>query len=626
MYYSAGNYEAFARPRKARGVDDKSAYIVGAGLAGLATAAFLVRDAQMDGRRITIFEASKLPGGATDGIKHREKGYLIRGDRELEDHMECMWDLWRSIPSIEVEGASVLDEYYWLNKEEPNYTLRRATQHRGEPIPMADKLTLSSHARREMVKLFFTPDEELYDKRVSDVVGQDFLDSNFWLFFKTMFAMVPWHSALELKRYLNRFIHLFSGMWDLAGITFSRYNQYESFILPLVKWLEEQHGVTIVYDTRVTNVLFDITAQRKVARRIEWLTLPRDKDLYDKQASDTEWRTFGQPGAADLTENDLVFITNGSPVENYSWGDHHTPAEFDPQIHEVSIWALWRNIAKQDPAFGRPDKFCTHTDQSTQMTATVTFGPGKVADYIQKLTQRDPFAFGGSVFTGGNLTFRDSAWSISWNGERQPHFKTQRPDEVVSWIIGLFPDQPGNFVHKPMLACTGEEITQEWLYHMGVPVQEIGDLANTVISNPCILPFVVAFFLPRAGGDRPAVVPERAVNFAFIGQFAETARDCIYTVEYSVRTGMEAVYTLLDVQRGVPEVWGSQYDIRALINSAVVLRDGEALELPEPFMKLLDRTDIGDLLRQWGSLPGGDPARTTPEGRAVAEREVGTLL
>ncbi len=444
-------------------------------------------------------------------------------------------------------------------------------------------------------------------KRVSDVMGQDFLDSNFWLFFKTMFAMVPWHSALELKRYLNRFIHLLGGLTDLAGITFSRYNQYESFILPLVKWLQEQHGVTIVYDTRVTDVLFDITAQRKVARRMEWLDA-------------------GQPGGVDLTENDLVFITNGSPVENYAWGDQHTPARFDTEIREGSIWALWRNIAEQDPSFGRPDKFCTHTDQSTPMTATVTFGHGKVADYIQKITQRNPFAFNGHVFTGGNLTFRDSAWSISWNGERQPHFKTQRPDEVVSWIIGLFPDQPGDFVHKPMLECTGEEIAQEWLYHMGVPVEEIGDLANWVICNPCTLPFVVAFFLPRAAGDRPAVVPEHAVNFAFIGQFAETARDCIYTTEYSGRTGMEAVYTLLDVQRAVPEVWGSQYDIRAMISAAVVLRDGEALELPEQLMKLLDRTDIGDLLRQFGSLPGGDPNQTTPEERALSERELGTLL
>src|SRR5208337_1306168 len=262
------------------------------------------------------------------------------------------------------------------------------------------------------------------------------------------------HSALELKLYLNRFVHVISGMHDLSGITFTRYNQYESFIVPWVKWLEG-HGVTFVYDTRVTNVLFDITANRKAARRIEWLTA-------------------GKRGARDLTENDLVFMTIGSPVENSSWGDQHTPA-----------------------------KFCTEIHDSTQMTATVTFGPGKVADYIQKISQRNPFERDGHFFTGGNLTFRDSAWSISWNGERQPHFKAQRPDEVVSWIIGLFPDKPGNFVQKPMLECTGEEIAQEWLYHMGVPVAEIGNLASSVNCNPCTLPFCVAFFLPRRAGDRP---------------------------------------------------------------------------------------------------------------------------
>ena len=387
MYYSSGNYEAFARPRKPKGVEQKSAYIVGAGLAGLAAAAFLVRDGQMDGRRITIFDAAKLAGGAMDGIKHSETGYRIRGDREQEDHMECLWDLMRSIPSIELEGASVLDEFYWLNKEDPTYSLRRATRNRGEPIPMADKMTLSPQALRELATLAITRDEDLYDKRVSDVVGQEFLDSNFWLFFKTMFAMIPCHSALELKLYLNRFVHMISGMHDLSGITFTRYNQYESFIVPWVKWLEG-HGVTFVYDTRVTNVLFDITAQRKVARRIEWLTA-------------------GKRGARDLTENDLVFMTIGSPVENSSWGDQHTPAKFDTEIWEGSIWALWRNIAKQHPSFGRPDKFCTNIHDSTQMTATVTFGPGKVADYIQKISQRNPFERDGHFFTGGNLTFRD---------------------------------------------------------------------------------------------------------------------------------------------------------------------------------------------------------------------------
>jgi oleate hydratase len=110
MYYSSGNYEAFARPRKPEGVENKTAWFVGSGLASLAGAAFLIRDGQMAGEKITILEELKLPGGALDGLNVPEKGFVIRGGRELEDHMECEWDLFRSIPSLEIEGASVLDD------------------------------------------------------------------------------------------------------------------------------------------------------------------------------------------------------------------------------------------------------------------------------------------------------------------------------------------------------------------------------------------------------------------------------------------------------------------------------------------------------------------------------------
>ena len=109
----------------------------------------------------------------------------------------------------------------------------------------------------------------------------------------------------------------------------------------------------------------------------------------------------------------------------------------------------------------------------------------------------------------------------------------------------------------------------EWLYHIGVPVDQIEDMAtNSANTVPVMMPYIDAFFMPRAFGDRPDIVPKGAVNFAFLGQFAETGRDTIFTTEYSMRTGMEAVYTLLDIDRGVPEVWGSTYDVRCLIDEA----------------------------------------------------------
>ena len=150
----------------------------------------------------------------------------------------------------------------------------------------------------------------------------------------------------------------------------------------------------------------------------------------------------------------------------------------------------------------------------------------------------------------------------------------------------------------------------EWLSPGGVPKDKNKDLsAHSANTIPCMMPYITAFFMPRAKGDRPDVVPEGAVNFAFIGQFAETPRDTIFTTEYSMRTGMEAVYTLLDIDRGVPEVWGSVYDVRDLLNAAVKLRDGkkitdlnlglkERLALKEA-LKAIAGSDAEKLMREY---------------------------
>lgn len=165
-----------------------------------------------------------------------------------------------------------------------------------------------------------------------------------------------------------------------------------------------------------------------------------------------------------------------------------------------------------------------------------------------------------------------------------------------------------------MRECTGKEICMEWLYHLGVPTDQIEELAtNSANTVPCMMPYITAFFMPRQLGDRPLVVPKGSVNFAFLGQFAETKRDTIFTTEYSIRTAMEAVYTLLDIDRGVPEVWGSVYDIRDLLNATVKLRDGKPitdmkLNLIERFimkkaLKKARGTDIEKLLKEHKVIP-----------------------
>lgn len=594
IYYSNGNYEAFAHPEKPAGVDEKSAYIVGSGLAALAAACFLVRDGQMKGDHIHILEAMDIAGGACDGIYDSTRGYVMRGGREMEDHFECLWDLFRSIPSLETPGVSVLDEYYWLNKHDPNYSLCRATKNRGQDAHTDGKFNLSQKGCMEIMKLFLTRDEDLYDKTIEDFFDEEVFDSTFWLYWRTMFAFENWHSALEMKLYFQRFIHHIGGLPDFSALKFTKYNQYDSLILPMKKYLEDA-GVHFQFNTQVTNVLFTFKGNKKIATSIDCVV-------------------NGERQEISLTENDLVFVTNGSCTEGTIYGDqNHAPAG-DAEVRTSGCWELWKNIARQDSSFGHPEKFCSNIQKTNWESATVTTSDDTIISYIEGICKRDPRS--GRVVTGGIVSCQDSSWLLSWTINRQGQFKDQKKEEICVWIYGLFTDEKGDYVKKPMKECTGAEITAEWLYHMGVPVDKIDDLANNhAVCVPTMMPYITAFFMPRTKGDRPDVIPDGCVNFAFLGQFTETPRDTVFTTEYSVRTAMEAVYGLLGVDRGVPEVWGSVYDIRDLLDSSVKLMDGKSpleMDLPapvtavlKPFLKKVDKTVIGKVLRDHDVLKDG---------------------
>ena len=592
MYYSSGNYEAFVNPRKPEGVDKKSAYIVGSGLAALTAACYLVRDGKMKGENVHILEKDPIPGGACDGYKYENTGYVMRGGREMDNHFEVMWDLFHSIPSIEHEGQTVLDEYYYLNKEDPNYSLCRATVNRGQDAHTDGKFGISDKGALEVMKLFFTPNEDLYDKRITDVFDDEVFSSNFWMYWRTMFAFENWHSALEMKLYIQRYIHHIGGLPDFKALRFTKYNQYESMILPMVKYLEG-FGVDFVYETKVCDIKFDCSNPKK------------------KKATSITVIKSGKKETINLTENDLLFITNGGCVENSSKGSQNKAPEYNKEIKEGGGWDLWRRIAAQDPSFGHPDKFCYDPEQTNWVSATVETLDDKILPYIEKICKRDPLK--GKVTTGGIVTVKDSSWLLSWTINRQPQFRSQPKGHVLAWVYALFSDKEGDYIKKKMRDCTGKEICEEWLYHIGVPTDKIEEYASKSANTiPVMMPYIDAFFMPRSAGDRPAVVPEGSVNFAFIGQFAETPRDTIFTTEYSMRTGMESVYTLLNIDRGVPEVWGSVYDVRSLLDATTKLRDGKKVTdmtlnwkqrlVLKKALKAIHGTDVEMMLKRYGLI------------------------
>ncbi|MDA5457128.1 oleate hydratase [Weissella confusa] len=557
MRYSNGNYEAFAHPRKPADADKKSAHIVGGGLAGLATAVFLVRDAQVPGSQIHIYEELPIPGGSLDGDNRPNVGFVIRGGREMENHFETMWDMYRSIPSLEIEGASYLDEFYWLDQDDPNSSNTRLIYKRGQRVPTDGKYELDDKAM-ELVKLVMTPESKLGRQTLEDFFTPDFFESNFWSYWATMFAFEKWHSAVEMRRYAMRFIHHIDGLPDFTALKFNKYNQYDSMVLPIIKYLES-HDVNFVYNAQVTNVVVDVQADKKTAKE---LVVTID----------------GTEQAIPLTADDLVFVTNGSITESSTYGSHHQAAPVSKELG--GSWRLWQNLAAQSDEFGHPEVFCENLpDRSWFISATATIKVPEIEPYIERLTNRN--LHDHKVNTGGIITITDSNWMMSFTIHRQPHFKTQKENETVVWIYGLYSDTKGNYVDKTIVEATGEEITQELLYHLGVPEVKIKELAKqeNVNTVPVYMPFITSYFMPREAGDRPAVVPNDSENLAFIGNFAESpSRDTVFTTEYSIRTAMEAVYTLMDVDRAVPEVYGSVFDIRELLKAFYYMSDKKKLD------------------------------------------------
>lgn len=596
MYYSSGTYEAFAHPEKPEGVEKKSAYIIGTGLAGLTAAFYLVRDGQMPGNHIHLLEKLELAGGSCDGYKDVHKGFYMRGGREMDNHFEIMWDVFRDVPSIETPNVSVLDEYYWLNKHDPNYSLCRATVNKGEDAHTDKLFKLDKDSAMALSQLFITPEANLEDKKISDVLPESFWETNFWLYWQTMFAFQKWSSALEMKRYLCRYVHHIDGLPDFSALRFTKYNQYESMILPLIEYLKK-HDVDVQFGMDVKNVVIEEADGKKTAKELIYVKDNKEQSI-------------------PLTADDLVFITNGCCTDTSSYGDQtHAPDLSHIVNGKGESWDLWKNIAKQakHDEYGHPDVFCSDTEATNWMSATVETSNEDIIQHIMNICKRDPRA--GKVTTGGIVTVKDSVnnWFLSWTINRQPQFKSQNKDTVLVWLYALHTDTEGNYIKKAMRDCTGEEICQEWLYHIGMDESKIKDYSeNACNTTTCFMPYINAFFQPRKNVDRPKVVPEGAVNFAFIGQFAETPRDTIFTTEYSMRTGMESVYTLLNVDRGVPEVWGSQYDIRELLRAAYYAVDKKKInELPLNFkekmllktvLKNVEGTDLEILLRDIGLI------------------------
>ena len=498
------------------------AYLIGGGIGSLAAAAFMIRDGKIKGDNISIFEASSLIGGSLDGAGNPDQGYSLRGGRMLTtDNYECTWDLFKSIPSLHNPGRSVFEETVEFNEHYKSNSKARLVDKRRAKVPVSS-MGFSMQDRMELLKLSQADEAEMGNSTITDWLSPSFFETEFWFMWATTFAFQPWHSAVEFKRYLHRFMMEFSRIETLAGVKRTIYNQYDSLVLPLQTWLK-QNGVQFITNCEVQKLTHTVINEQFQVTGLECL---RD----------------GVAESITVADGDLVFLQNGSMTDASSLGSMSSAPEKRSKIDSCG-WRLWEQLAAERPNMGNPVAFNTCIAQSWWESFTVTLKDPRFFDLMQKFS-------GNEAGTGGLVTFKDSNWLMSIVLAHQPHFINQPADVQVFWGYALYPDRIGDYVAKPMSECSGAEILEELLGHLRFDA-EVFDNANCI---PCRMPYITSMFMPRSVGDRPLPVPPGTKNFAFISQFVEVPDDVVFTVEYSVRAAQMAVYQLLGVNREVPPI------------------------------------------------------------------------
>lgn len=498
------------------------AYLVGGGIGSLAAAAFMIRDGGLPGESISILEASPILGGSLDGAGDAAHGYSLRGGRMLTtDNYECTWDLFKSIPSLANKGQTVFDETVAFNEKFEAHSMARLVDRRRAKISVAS-MGFSMHDRMELLKLSNADEDAMGASCITDWLSPAFFETEFWYMWVTTFAFQPWHSAVEFKRYLHRFMLEFSRIETLAGVKRTIYNQYDSLVLPLQTWLESQ-GVRLIRDCKVIDLDHKTEAGKFVVTGIHCLFQ-------------------GERKLIAVNDGDFVFLQNGSMTDASSLGSM-TSAPDKLTKFDSDGWRLWEKLAQGRPEFGNPAAFNNSIAQSCWESFTVTLKDTAFFDMMKQFS-------GNEAGTGGLVTFKDSNWLMSIVLAHQPHFANQPVDVQVFWGYALFPDRVGNFVAKPMAECNGAEILQELCGHLRFDPEVVAS-ANCI---PCRMPYITSMFMPRLRNDRPLPVPYGSKNLAFVSQFVEIQDDVVFTVEYSVRAAQMAVYELLAIDRKIPAI------------------------------------------------------------------------
>lgn len=529
----------------------KKAIMIGAGLANMAAAVYLIQEGHWQGKDITFYsldDHGSNDGAPTETVTDEywnknhpmdnQKGYLARGGRMLNyrTYVDLM-DLLDRIPSVTEPGMTAAEDTRDFDSKHPTFDKARLMEG-GKGIIDGGHLGLDTKSRMRLTKLIMMPDseeEKLDNVTIAEYFADStaFFESNFWFMWETTFAFRTKSSAQELRRYMHQMIYEFTQIEHLVGVNRTRYNQYESIMLPLIQYLKQQ-GCQIVLNRRVVDWTFKDTPMQ------DEITVTGLHMIH----TDTEEKEY-----VPVDQDTAVIFTNGSITDSATLGDFDTPATENMDYGAAS--GLWKKVTERFYNLGNPDKFFADRDASEWVSFTLTTKNHLLLNEITRITTQEPGnALNSFVSTTPITPLNQKDVTMSIVVHHQPHFTTQKPNEAVIWGYFLYPRRRGEFVDKPYIEMTGKEMLEELLGQLAkvdpgpVNIREKTEaIMDSVINNiPVYMPYASALFNNRAKSDRPAVIPAHSTNLAFTGEFVEQPYQMIFTEQSAVRSGEIAAF------------------------------------------------------------------------------------
>lgn len=525
--------------------------MIGAGLANMAAAVYLIQEGRWNGEQITFYsldDHGSNDGAPTETVTdeywnknhplENQKGYVARGGRMLNyrTYVDLM-DLLDRIPSATEPHMTAAEDTRDFDAKHRTFDKARLLEG-GKGIIDVGHLGLNNKDRVLLTKLIAMPDseeEKLDNVSISEYFKDDphFFETNFWFMWETTFAFRLQSSAQELRRYMHQMIYEFTQIEHLVGVNRTRYNQYESIMLPLVNYLKDQ-GCHIVLNRLVTDWEFKET------------TMQDEITVTGLKMTNTE---TNEEEFVPVDDDTAVIFTNGSITDSATLGDFETPAPENMDYGAAS--SLWKKASERFYNVGNPDKFFADRNASEWVSFTLTTRDHILLNEITRITTQIPGnALNSFVSTSPITPLGQKDVNMSIVVHHQPHFTTQKPNETVIWGYFLYPRRRGEFVDKQYIKMNGKEMLQELIGQLSkvdpgpgnIRDKEAEIMASVINNVPVYMPYASALFNNRAKTDRPKVIPQHSTNLAFTGEFVEQPYQMIFTEQSAVRSGEIAAF------------------------------------------------------------------------------------